>query len=267
VKTALKKIDLSVLKRMVDWAGRRKGRVSREALEDALFDLIESEGREEIASTLAQDHVLTDYDQIEQLEELFSKAEAEKAWDQACLAGEIKYPMAVPVAPDHSWSIEEGGFLRETETIWMPCEEACEYIFDNAVEAAKLKNVRMEWVERVDPNDPLPRYVRYSLDGGSSWVANKRWKMSNAIELVLVGLRSKDRQLLMKNLRESAVNYAKPILSDYSKWANGELYELVVGVFDRSTGKIDPDVRMKDASSSEMMRPKRNFNLCCFRKL
>lgn len=259
VKRVMKGIgeDLSLLTRLLHRLRAINKPVSKVSLESVIQFAINQEGwsygLDYLADTLygvscwnRMDGDLQD--KLQPLADLFSEQEAEEAWDEAQVAGEIGKPLTIPLdIYEHSgvaYSVTGTGMNCRWDTsraaaVWVPDEDAIDNIRSNAMSELGIGHVA--WFGAAgSQTDSL--HARFSLDG-SIWVGEgKGWNWTQALDQMISASPVKiDRATLDSLMCAKAKEYCKGVLEEYNSWANGEVYGVVMYVIDRNTGDCISD--------------------------
>lgn len=167
---------------------------------------------------------------------------AEQVWDTLREKGLVGNPLAVLLdVYEHggtSYSVSGEGMQCRWDTsrgagIWIPDECAVENITSGVLH--KLGYGQIQWFGACgSTTDPLN--AGYSLDGGATWVQGfSSWK--SAMAEVRKSVPEAAREDFQAAMTAEARNYARSVVEEYSKWANGEVYGVLVYAIDRQTGQ------------------------------
>lgn len=137
------------------------------------------------------------------------------------------------------YSVSGGGMQCPWDTtrggaVWVPDEGAESDIRTKVLRDMGLGDLR--WFGTVGRQDDPP-VVRYTTDGGRTWLGAYRTEASARAALVEASGLNIDPSELGGRLAEEAARFCRGVLDEYNAWVNGEVYGVAVYVLDRITGR------------------------------
>lgn len=186
-------------------------------------------------------------DLFSNLEFALRDTEAEKAWDDLSAQGKVGNPMAVMLdVYEHSgtsYSLSGEGMQCRWDTsrnagVWIPDDSCMENIVSRTLR--ELGYGEVKWFGALG-SEKEPLHAGFSLDGGKSWTTGFA-KWADAMEQVRKQVPADAVEAFDAAMRQVTHDYARGVVEEYSKWANGEVYGVLVYVIDRQTGERIDDM-------------------------